>query len=441
MVGFGRRFGMALIAGALLVAWVGMVPVQAQESGGLTETFDDPRAPGWTLEGEAVVVEQGVLIMAGAGRASYEAEWSNFALMVRMQRLAQGDVVIHYRTLGDDPHYAVVLGANSIAVQRSDGIVLTDVGRVSPVSLPLQTWFDLEITVRGLTHTVRVDGEEVLQAVDDDPLMEALLPGGLRFEVRDTAQIEIDEVTVEVPSPGGRLGSTIRADLAVTGIYADLTPQGKIYTRLTNYGPDTLSEDLMVYCAIDSSDRLNGPQGVLHRTPIVTETTIKPGETKDIDIAYAVDTSIFAYYVICAIAPEFDDPDLTNNYLIGSVGGADLELTDIFICEDQITVAITNLGPESLFDSAIDLACTATATYDCGNVAGCTAELESEVTSAVGAHLAGKVSLHEVGMTADFQQYRSYEITCTVGHHFDPNETNNTRTVAVGRADCLRYPF
>ena len=149
------------------------------------------------------------------------------------------------------------------------------------------------------------------------------------------------------PQPGGKSGS----DVAVTDLFPKNLPTGKVWTRITNHGPEALNNaQVELKCGGLGVDA-NGKTGWSHtESPKTTTVTLNPGQTVDIETDLAVDTSQYTYDLWCSVsAKSFNDPNQNNNKYsekISSQGGpqpvpppggsswgatkADLAVTDIF---------------------------------------------------------------------------------------------------------------
>lgn len=113
--------------------------------------------------------------------------------------------------------------------------------------------------------------------------------------------------------PGGGSWGILTADLAVTDLYPDNQPQGKVFARITNNGPDSLSSaNIQLSCSVEITDYISGA-----KTAIVTLNTItlslNPGQTKAFDTGISVETNKYWYKITCDTQVPFKDPNAGND--------------------------------------------------------------------------------------------------------------------------------
>ena len=118
-----------------------------------------------------------------------------------------------------------------------------------------------------------------------------------------------ESVTVTVQQP-----HELTTDVAMTDLFPE-TPTGPLYGRLTNNGPDTLTNVTVQYqCQWDETDRIEiishsyqvGPTGM-------TIISLSPGQTTPFNIDIPVDVTAYRYEITCRVVVDFDDPNLANN--------------------------------------------------------------------------------------------------------------------------------
>jgi hypothetical protein len=120
-------------------------------------------------------------------------------------------------------------------------------------------------------------------------------------------------VQVIPPAP---LPSGVTADIAPTDLYADNQPQGVIWVRITNNGPDTLINNKVSITLSQSRSTLAVPPVVDTSTGPATEYTLNlaPGQTQTINLGAQIDTSHYRYdFTVTASAVDFTDPNSGNN--------------------------------------------------------------------------------------------------------------------------------
>ncbi|HET7010610.1 MAG TPA: Ig-like domain-containing protein [Anaerolineales bacterium] len=104
-------------------------------------------------------------------------------------------------------------------------------------------------------------------------------------------------------------------DLAVTDLYPDNLPQGRLFTRITNNGPSDLSSDeVWLSCSAVLSDPIEGTQETVTADPSLLLVSLVPGETGIFNTGILVDTSSYWYAVTCSVEMEaFIDPNPAND--------------------------------------------------------------------------------------------------------------------------------
>lgn len=119
-----------------------------------------------------------------------------------------------------------------------------------------------------------------------------------------------ESVTVTVQQP-----HALTADVAMTDLYPQ-TPAGPVYGRLTNNGPDTLTNVTVQYqCQVDEIDRIEGVSHASYQVgpTAMTVISLSPGQTTPFNIDIPVDVTAYRYEITCRVLVDFDDPNLANN--------------------------------------------------------------------------------------------------------------------------------
>lgn len=116
------------------------------------------------------------------------------------------------------------------------------------------------------------------------------------------------------PTPTSIIGHVINVDLAITDLYPLSLPKGEVYTRITNHGPDTLTNaSVTLYC---SSTKTNYSSGVKTTEakdyPTQISLNLKPGQTQAFGTNVLIDTTTGWYTIECRV-PFMLDPKPTNN--------------------------------------------------------------------------------------------------------------------------------
>jgi hypothetical protein len=118
--------------------------------------------------------------------------------------------------------------------------------------------------------------------------------------------------TEQAPPPGGGSWGILTADLAVTDLYPDSLPQGEVYVRITNNGPDSLAN---ISVELDCSGTAYLAQGgtvAVATFPQTISVSLTPGQTAAFDTTIPVDTTQATYQLICSIQVGFKD-DVPGN--------------------------------------------------------------------------------------------------------------------------------
>jgi hypothetical protein len=127
---------------------------------------------------------------------------------------------------------------------------------------------------------------------------------------------------------------SLNADLAVTDVYPDSQPNGTLWARITNNGPDTLTNaDVWLTCQAERTDLTNCSKTTLGPVLVPLTISLNPGQTQNFDSAIGLDTAKYWYDALCVVQVSFTDPDSTNDVypeVIPPPTG-DLKLEDILL--------------------------------------------------------------------------------------------------------------
>jgi hypothetical protein len=117
------------------------------------------------------------------------------------------------------------------------------------------------------------------------------------------------------PTPTVILVQPISVDLAVTDLFADKQVQGKVFTRITNHGPDSVTNiNVQLFCSADVTDSSNKTFVVVQPSQVTV--SLNPGQTKEFNTGITVDTTKYWYLVKCEISTPgllLGDPKPGNN--------------------------------------------------------------------------------------------------------------------------------
>jgi hypothetical protein len=111
------------------------------------------------------------------------------------------------------------------------------------------------------------------------------------------------------------------ADITPTDLYPDNQPEGVMWARITNNGPETLTNnkvDITLSCVVtrltDSTEMISGA------TPTHHILNLAPGQTQTISLGTVIDTSRYRYDFTVTVTPvDFTDPNMGNNTYTESV--------------------------------------------------------------------------------------------------------------------------
>ena len=86
----------------------------------------------------------------------------------------------------------------------------------------------------------------------------------------------------------------------MTDLFADKLVQGKVYTRITNHGPDSVTNaNVQLICSADATDSNNITLVILQNSQV--NVSLNPGQTKEFNTGITVDTNKYWYVVTCNI--------------------------------------------------------------------------------------------------------------------------------------------
>jgi hypothetical protein len=116
--------------------------------------------------------------------------------------------------------------------------------------------------------------------------------------------------------PPAPLPSGVTADVTPTDLYADNQPQGVMWIRITNNGPDGVFNKKVTITVSQSRSTLTVPPVVDTSVGPPTEYLMygKPGETLSFSLGWQIDTSHYRYDFTVTVTPvDFTDPNSSNN--------------------------------------------------------------------------------------------------------------------------------
>ncbi len=230
-----------------------------------------------------------------------------------------------------------------------------------------------------------------------------------------------------IPTATPTVTPSLSADLTVTHLFATASPAGDIRARVTNNGPDTLTNvNVQLSCSANVNPYGGGiPYG--HGSDFPITVNLAPGQTGEFGTGISVDTSQAWYGVSCTVQPSFNDPNPGNNSHSRSFPTTDLAVTDLFLTsqpQGDIRARITSNGPDSLTNADVQFSCSVSVhpygpppgiPYGHGSTFPITVSLNP-----------GQTGEFPTGISANITQAWS-EVTCTVQPPFaDPNSGNDS---------------
>jgi len=112
--------------------------------------------------------------------------------------------------------------------------------------------------------------------------------------------------------PGGGSWGILTTDVAVTDLYPDNLPTGKLFTRVTNNGPADLS--IIGVQLVCQGGGWSGNQLTTFGGNQAMNLNLKSGQTAAYDTGMAIDTNQYQYYeMTCSIVVGFKDDQPANN--------------------------------------------------------------------------------------------------------------------------------
>jgi hypothetical protein len=242
-------------------------------------------------------------------------------------------------------------------------------------------------------------------------------------------------------SPPSGPPSPQTVDLAVTDLYPDNLPKGKVYVRITNNGPASLTNASVELKCGGQGTPLGGQPPWSHvESPTILTISLNPGQTNAFQTNVAVDTTQYSYDVWCAVSPKtLSDPNTSNNKYSEAISSqappvltpiilpsADLAVTDLYPQnqpQGEVYARITNHGPDSLTNVSAVLKCTAVKTdYSTGAT---TTQANSYPVSITLSLNPGQTKAFSTRILIDTSKYW-YKMTCSIEVPFDNLNTNKS---------------
>ena len=153
------------------------------QDGTLHETFDDPSPPGWELSPEATVAD-GVLRIPGGSFAFYNSPAADFTLSLRARfSSGMGEIILQYRAAG----LRSLSSRDRSLLRNADAAQFGTAGATDLT--PLEDWFEIGVTAQGDQHTISINGQPVLTAIDAGHLS----GNGIGLQILSDGVVEFDD--------------------------------------------------------------------------------------------------------------------------------------------------------------------------------------------------------------------------------------------------------
>ena len=111
----------------------------------------------------------------------------------------------------------------------------------------------------------------------------------------------------------------LTADLNFIAIFVDSKPQGNVFIRIFNNGPDELVKKKILVTVIEEKSTLTDPPiGLAMTGPgFALEISVKPNETVELPIGFQIDLTQYKYrYDITIVAVVCNDTDMLSNKVV-----------------------------------------------------------------------------------------------------------------------------
>ncbi len=154
--------------------------------------------------------------------------------------------------------------------------------------------------------------------------------------------------------PPGPPPSTLTADLAVTDLYPDKQPSGTLWARITNHGPDTVTNaSVQLTCESKRTEPFICNKDTLGPVTLPVSVSLAPGQTTAFNATIGLDTAKYWYDAKCTVQVSFNDPNTANNSFSEVIPPptGDIEIQDIILATtNEIGLRVAASGsPVGLF--------------------------------------------------------------------------------------------
>jgi len=154
------------------------------------------------------------------------------------------------------------------------------------------------------------------------------------------------------PPPPTSTPAPMQADLAVTDLFPQALPAGPVVAKITNNGPDSLTNaNVDLSCQVSTQPYGGGnPSGQGIGGPI--SVTLNPGQTAEFPAGFSIDISQALSDVTCIITVPFNDPNPGNNNYAEKFPTADVEVADFILqgpaANREVHAVLRSNGPGTL---------------------------------------------------------------------------------------------
>ncbi len=181
-----------------LFLWLAVImfnsfPATAQADQGFTASFDDSQLSGWEHAPE-VIVTDGVLRIGPAQFVAPMGGWQDFTLTFKLRYSGEGETHVNYRA-SDQGSYLLVLYLEGIRLIRTiPAGEPQELAQADSDKLNTSDWINVQIILSDNTHTISINGENLINVTDSAPLN----TGGLVFVSVGQRTSDLDDVTMQV---------------------------------------------------------------------------------------------------------------------------------------------------------------------------------------------------------------------------------------------------
>ncbi|MBE0688237.1 MAG: DUF4956 domain-containing protein [Anaerolineaceae bacterium] len=178
-----------------------VLPTAAQADQGFTESFDDSQLSGWEHAPE-VIVTDGVLRIGPAQFAAPMGGWQDFTLTFKLRYSGEGETHVNYRAT-EQGSYLLVLYLEGIRLIKTvpQG-EHEELAQANSDALNTSDWINVQIVLAENTHTISINGENLINITDSAPLS----PGGLVFVSAGQRTSDLDDVTMQLSTVAAEQG-------------------------------------------------------------------------------------------------------------------------------------------------------------------------------------------------------------------------------------------